>query len=82
MRALRQALASTRQASRATEAGFQAGTRTSVEVLESLRDLFSAQAEYASARYDYIVGTLQLEQTAGTLDSEDVRRVGGWLEGR
>ena len=82
VRALRQALASTRQASRATEAGFQAGTRTSVEVLESLRDLFSAQAEYASARYDYIVGTLQLEQTAGTLDSEDVRRVGGWLEGR
>ena len=82
VRALRQALASTRQASRATEAGFQAGTRTSVEVLESLRDLFSAQADYASARYDYIVGTLALEQTAGTLDSEDVRRVGGWLEGR
>ena len=82
VRALRQALASTRQASRATEAGFQAGTRTSVEVLESLRDLFSAQADYASARYDYIVGTLQLEQSAGTLDSEDVRRVGGWLEGR
>ena len=82
VQALRQALASTRQASRATEAGFQAGTRTSVEVLESLRDLFSAQAEYVSARYDYIVGTLQLEQTAGTLDAEDVRRVGGWLGDR
>ena len=82
VRALRQALASTRQASRATEAGFQAGTRTSVEVLESLRDLFSAQAEYASARYAYIVGTLELERTAGTLDADDVARVGGWLEER
>ncbi len=82
VRALRQALASTRQASRATEAGFQAGTRTSVEVLQSLRDLFSAQSDYASARYDYIVGALQLEQSAGTLDTGDVRRVGGWLEGR
>lgn len=81
VQALQQALASTRQASRATEAGFQAGTRTSVEVLQSLRDLFSAQSDYASARYDYIVGTLQLEQVAGTLDSDDVRRVGGWLEG-
>ena len=81
VQALRQALASTRQAARATEAGFQAGTRTSVEVLESLRDTFRARADYASARYDYILGTLQLEQAAGTLEAEDVRRIGVWLEG-
>ena len=82
VRALEQALASTRQAARATEAGFEAGTRTSVEVLESLRDTFRARSDYASARYDYILGTLQLEQSAGTLEAEDVARVGAWLEGR
>ena len=82
VRALEQALASTRQAARATEAGFEAGTRTSVEVLESLRDTFRARSDYASARYDYIVGTLQLERAAGTLEAEDVARVGAWLEGR
>ena len=81
VQALAQALASTQQGARAAEAGFEAGTRTSVEVLESLRDTFRARADYAAARYDYILGTLQLEQAAGTLEAVDVRRIGTWLEG-
>ncbi len=80
--ALEQALASTREAARATEAGFEAGTRTSVEVLESQRDTFRARADYATARYDYLVGTLELQRTAGTLEADDVRVVEARLRSR
>ena len=82
VRALEQALASTREAARATEAGFRAGVRTSVEVLESQRDRFRAEADLARARYDYLVGSLELERLGGALEAEDVRAVGDRLGAR
>ncbi len=82
VRALEQALASTREAARATQAGFEAGTRTAVEVLESTRDTFRARADYASARYDYIVDSLELQRVAGALDDADIALVDRWLSVR
>lgn len=70
--ALRQALESTRKSAEATQAGFRAGTRTSVEVLQALRDTFSARSDYAGARYDYIINSLNLKAAAGTLSEEDL----------
>ena len=43
--ALQQALVSTRKSAEATDAGFRAGTRTSVEVLQALRDVFAAESD-------------------------------------
>ena len=70
--ALRQALESSNIALEATQAGFEVGTRTSVDVLVSLRETYRAQRDYASARYDYLVNSLRLKQAAGTLDDEDL----------
>ena len=75
VRAFEQALESTRRAAEATEAGFRAGIRTSVQVLESLRDRFAAEADLAGARYDYLVGSLELARIAGSLEASDVRAV-------
>ncbi|ASJ74024.1 TolC family outer membrane protein [Granulosicoccus antarcticus] len=77
--ALRQALVSTQKAAEATEAGFRAGTRTSVEVLQALRDTFSAQSDYAGARYDYIINSLSLKAAAGTLSENDIDSVNSFL---
>lgn len=77
--ALRQALVSTQQSAEATEAGFRAGTRTSVEVLQALRDTYSAQSDYASARYDYILNRLNLQAAAGTLSDSDVTLIDQYL---
>lgn len=71
---------SAQSALEATEAGFDAGTRTLVDVLNSQRDLFRAKRDYAQSRYDYVLNTLSLLQAAGTLSEEDVKRVDGWLE--
>jgi outer membrane protein len=77
--ALRQAVESNQAAVEAARAGFEAGTRTAVDVLDALSNLFSAQSNLASARYNYILNRLQLKRAVGTLTIEDVRLVNSWL---
>ena len=77
--ALKQALVSTESALEATEAGFEVGTRTIVDVLNSQRDLHQARRDYARARYDYLLNTLRLKQAAGTIAEADLETVNGWL---
>lgn len=79
VKALKQALASSETALKATEAGFEVGTRTTVDVLDARRNLFQAQTNYARSRYDYILNVLRLKQAAGTLTTADVERVNTWL---
>ena len=80
VKALRQALASSRTALSATEAGYEVGTRTAVDVLLSRQRLFDAQTNYARSRYDYLLDLLALEQAAGTLDESRLTRINGWLD--
>jgi outer membrane protein len=80
VQALTQAVKSTESARAAIEAGFQVGTRTSVDVLDAEQNLFRAKRDLAVARYNYIIDTLTLKQAAGTLSEEDVRLVNAWLQ--
>ena len=79
VQALKQALASSRTALQATEAGYEVGTRTAVDVLLARQRLLDAQTTYARSRYDYVINVLTLEQAAGTLDESRLTRVNGWL---
>ena len=78
--ALEQAVVSSRSALDAVEAGFQVGTRTSVDVLDAQSDLFQARNDLASARYDYILNALRLRRAAGTLAPADLEAVNEWLK--
>jgi len=80
IKALKQALISTQSGAEATQAGFDVGTRTAVEVLAVLRETFRAQADYSAARYNYILDALKLKQAAGILSLADLQRVNGLLE--
>ncbi|HEX7011387.1 MAG TPA: TolC family outer membrane protein [Steroidobacteraceae bacterium] len=82
VRALRQALESSRTALQATEAGFEVGTRTTVDVLDARRRLFEAQTNYARSRYDYILNVLQLQLAAGTLERADLEKLNAFLKER
>ena len=77
--ALQQSIVSADSALEATQAGFDVGTRTIVDVLVAQRNLFQAQRNYAQARYSYIVNMLRLKQAAGTLSPEDLQEVNRWL---
>jgi outer membrane protein len=79
VKAFKQALNSSMTALEATEAGFEVGTRTSVDVLASLRDTFRAQRDYSSSRYDYLINTLTLKQAAGLLTADDLSVINRWL---
>ncbi len=77
--ALKQALISTTAALEATEAGFDVGTRTSVDVLNSLRETYGSKRDYASSRYNYLINTLKLKQAAGLLSADDIPALNQWL---
>lgn len=81
VKALKQAVVSNEKALESTEAGYEVGTRTTVDVLNVRRDLFSARRDYAQARYDYILNTLKLKQAAGTISVDDLQQINQWLEG-
>jgi outer membrane protein len=80
VRALRQSVESNRTALRATEAGFEVGTQTTVDVLASQQALRRQETTYSRARYDYILNVLRLKQAAGTLSVTDMEEVDGWLQ--
>jgi outer membrane protein len=82
VKALEQAVASSRTALEATQAGFDVGTRTIVDVLNSQRALFVAITNYYQSRYVYIGNVLLLKQAAGTLQIQDLEQVDRWLEDR
>jgi len=63
----------------ATEAGFDVGTRTSIDVLISLRATYAAERDYAGARYQYLIDTLRLKQASGLLSTNDLEQINRWL---
>jgi len=63
----------------ARQRGFELGTVTSVDVLNALRDRFSAERDLQRARYDHIRYSLVLKREAGSLSAEDLLDVGTWL---
>jgi outer membrane protein len=72
IRALQQAVVSADSALKATEAGFDVGTRTIVDVLNSTRNQFDARQRLASARYDFISAILDLKRASGNLTEQDL----------
>lgn len=81
IKALDQTRVSTRSALEATQAGYEVGTRTIVDVLNAERNVYLAEREYAAARYSYIANFLVLKQAAGQLSEEDMVEINGWLGG-
>jgi len=79
VKALRRAVESSQTALEATEAGFEVGTRTTVDVLDARRRLFESETNYARSKYDYIVNIIRLKQAAGILSPRDLMEVDGWL---
>jgi len=77
--ALKQALISTETALKATETGFEVGTRTAVDVVATQRATLEAQRNHARARYDYLLDSLRLKQAAGTLNPDDLKIISVWL---
>lgn len=79
--AFNQALVSADSALEATNAGFEVGTRTIVDVLLAEQRFFQAQRDYSQARHQLILDRLNLRRAAGTISPDDLEEANGLLEG-
>ncbi len=80
VKALKQAVISNDSALEATQAGYEVGSRTIVDILNVQRDRFDAKLNYSQARYNYIRSLVLLKQSAGVLSLEDVEKLDKWFE--
>ncbi len=79
IKARNQAMTSARSAMEATQTGYEVGTRNIVEVLDAQTSVFSAQQNYAYARFDYVIDLLKFRQSVGELSTADIDEVNSWL---
>jgi outer membrane protein len=80
VRALKQSVESNRTALRATEAGFEVGTQTTVDVLVAQNALRLAETDYSQSRYNYLLAAMALKQASGSLTESDVMEVDNFLQ--
>jgi len=79
VKAFEQSVLSASKALEATEAGFEVGTRTIVDVLDSTRNLYNAKRNLSSTRYAYIKNVLLLKRAGGTITAEDITAINSGL---
>ena len=77
--ALKQAVQSNQISLQATEAGYEVGTKTAIDVLTARQLLVQAQTNYAQAKYSYLNNIVALRQAAGNLDRATITQINGWL---
>ncbi len=78
--ATRQAVVSAQSGLDATQAGFEVGTKTILDVLTSQSTLLNAQSAYSQARHQFVLSGLQLKDSAGILEAKDIEAVNALLE--
>lgn len=65
---------------KSTEAQFQVGTATMVDVLTAQQQLYQSQTQKAIDQYTYMNTILQLKLAAGTLNVSDLQELNSWLD--
>ena len=75
VQALEAAVASSQSALEANVLGYEVGVRINMDVLNAQSQLYQSQKDLAQARYNLLVGQLQLRQAAGVLRMQDVHTI-------
>ncbi|MEY0232541.1 outer membrane channel protein TolC [Providencia manganoxydans] len=78
--AYKQLIISTQSSLDATEAGYQVGTRTIVDVLSATSALYQSKQNLSNVQYDYIINQLRMEYLQGSLNENSLQRVNKMLE--
>ena len=78
--ATKAAVVSAQSSVEATQAGYEVGTRTIVDVLISQQTLLQAQSNYSQARHAFVLDGLLLKQAAGVIEVKDLALINALLE--
>jgi outer membrane protein/protease secretion system outer membrane protein len=79
VRALEQAVRSAQQLVTSSKRSFEAGSRTTVDVLNAEQQLQSTLRDLAEARYLYLVSRVRLRALVGMDRERSIEEVNGWL---
>ena len=79
IQALQQAVRSGEQALLSNQKSFEAGIRTTLDVLNAVQQKTVAQRDLAQARYVYLVSYLRLQALAGAERDASVAQANSWL---
>lgn len=79
VKADKQTVISQKNSLESTEAQFEVGTRTMVDVVNAQQRLFEAQEQLAQDQYNLINSILNLKYLAGTLNVNDLELINSWL---
>ncbi|TAN08864.1 MAG: type I secretion protein TolC [Rhodanobacteraceae bacterium] len=79
VQAQKAAVASAKTALDATQAGYEIGTQTIVNLLIAQSNYFSALSAYSQARHALVINQLNLKYAAGTLSVKDLEAVNALL---
>ncbi len=75
IKANRQSLKSSETSLASTKIGRRVGTRTIVDVLNALQQVYTAKSNLYQARYRYLINRLELEQAVGQLSSKNLQGI-------
>lgn len=79
IRAGEQTVKSAQASLEATQNGYQAGSRTMLDVLDATTTLYNARRSLSAARYDYLLAGLTLKNEQGQLSFDDLRACNAYL---
>ncbi|MBL8435594.1 MAG: TolC family outer membrane protein [Zoogloea sp.] len=80
IKALEQAVASAAQLSVSSRRAYQAGARTTLDVLNAEQQLHAARRDLAQARYATLAAHVRLQVLAGAFDDDSLARLNALLE--
>ena len=75
VKALDQALISSRSQLDSTKLGYEVGVRTSVDVLDAQQQFYSAKRDLLQARYNYLVNIIRLKTASGLINEADLQEI-------
>ncbi len=79
IKADKQAVISARSSLQSTIEGYKVGTQTMTDVLTQESNLYQSLKTYTTSQYDYLIATIALKQSAGTLGINDLEDINSWL---
>ncbi|MBO3275890.1 TolC family outer membrane protein [Pseudomonas schmalbachii] len=79
IRALETAVRSSQKSIESSRKGFQAGTRTNVDILNAEEQYYTARRDLFEAKLRYLVSRLRLAASVGSLGDDDIALANGYL---
>lgn len=79
VKAQEQAERSSDQALFSNQKGYQAGTRTQIDILNAQQQRMNVRRDLASARYQYLMARVRLQGLVGSLNEDEIKLINSWL---